>query len=59
MAKRHAKEFHRAVYERRVAGEKVGSLSKELGVSETTLYLWKRQALIDAMASARCVAHPP
>jgi len=32
----------------RVAGEKVTSLSKELGVSEATLYLWKRQALIDA-----------
>ena len=31
-----------------MAGEKVSSLSKELGVSEATLYLWKRQALIDA-----------
>jgi len=33
---------------RLVAGEKVSSLSKEVGVSEGTLYLWKRQALIDA-----------
>ena len=31
-----------------VASEKVTSLSKELGVSEATLHLWKRQALIDA-----------
>jgi transposase-like protein len=31
-----------------VAGERVSSLSQELGVSEATLYLWKRQALIDA-----------
>jgi transposase-like protein len=31
-----------------VAGERVVSLSKELEVSEATLYLWKRQALIDA-----------
>jgi transposase-like protein len=31
-----------------VAGERVISLSQELGVSEATLYLWKRQALIDA-----------
>ena len=33
---------------RLVAGEKVTALSKELGVSEATLHLWKRQALIDA-----------
>ena len=31
-----------------MAGERVVSLSKELGVSEATLYLWKRLALIDA-----------
>ncbi len=37
-----------AVCERLVAGERVSSLSQELGVSEATLYLWKRQALIDA-----------
>lgn len=48
MPKRYAKEFRRAVCERLVAGEKVSSLSKELGISEATLYLWKRQALIDA-----------
>jgi transposase-like protein len=48
MAKRYAREFRRAVCERLVAGERVSSLSKELGVSDATLYLWKRQALIDA-----------
>jgi transposase-like protein len=48
MPKRYAREFRRTVCERLVAGEKVSSLSKELGVSEATLYLWKRQALIDA-----------
>ena len=48
MPKRYAREFRRAACERLVAGEKVSSLSKELGVSEATLYLWKRQALIDA-----------
>jgi transposase-like protein len=31
-----------------LAGEKASALAKELGVSEGTLYLWKRQALIDA-----------
>lgn len=48
MPKRYAREFRRAVCERLVAGEKVTALSAELGVSEPTLYLWKRQALIDA-----------
>ncbi len=48
MPKRYPREFRRAVCARLVAGERVVSLSKELGVSEATLYLWKRQALIDA-----------
>jgi transposase-like protein len=48
MPKRYAREFRRAVCERLVAGEKVRSLAVELGVSEATLYLWRRQALIDA-----------
>jgi transposase-like protein len=48
MPKRYAREFRRAVGARLVVGEKVSSLSKELGVSEATLYLWRRQALIDA-----------
>lgn len=48
MPKRYPREFRRAVCARLVAGERVVSLSKELGVSEATLYLWKRQALVDA-----------
>jgi transposase-like protein len=48
MPKQYAREFRRAACERLVAGERVSSLSKELGVSDATLYLWKRQALIDA-----------
>jgi transposase-like protein len=48
MPMRYAREFRRAVCARLVAGVKVSSLSKEVGVSEGTLYLWKRQALIDA-----------
>ena len=47
MPKRYAREFRRSVCERLVAGEKVSSLALELGVSEATLYLWKRQALVD------------
>ena len=48
MPKRYAGEFRRAACERMLAGEKASALAKELGVSEGTLYLWKRQALIDA-----------
>ena len=50
MPKRYARAFRRSVCERLVAGEKVTSLSKELEVSEATLYKWKRQALIDVGA---------
>ena len=48
MPKRYPPEFRRAACARLVAGEKVVALSEELGVSEPTLYSWKRQALIDA-----------
>jgi transposase-like protein len=48
MPKRYAREFRKAACERLLAGEKVTLLSAELGVSLATLYLWKRQALIDA-----------
>jgi transposase-like protein len=48
MPMRYPKDFRRAVCARLVAGERVSSLSKELAVSEATLHLWKRQALIDA-----------
>jgi transposase-like protein len=48
MPMRYPKDFRRAVCARLVAGERVSSLSKEVEVSEGTLYRWKRQALIDA-----------
>jgi transposase len=48
MPKRYAKEFRRAVCARLVAGEKVRDVASDVGVSEATLYLWRRQALIDA-----------
>jgi transposase-like protein len=48
MPKRYPPEFRRAACVRLVAGEKVTALANELGVSEPTLYSWKRQALIDA-----------
>jgi len=43
MPKQYAREFRSAGPS--AAGERVNSLSKEFGVSEGTLYLWKRQVL--------------
>ncbi len=48
MPKRYAREFRRSVCERLLAGEPVREVANDIGVSEATLYLWKRQALIDA-----------
>ncbi len=41
-------EFRRQACERMLAGEVVKELAAELGVSDATLYKWRRQALIDA-----------
>jgi len=39
--------FRRDVCDRLLAGEPVGRLAKELAMSESTLFRWKRQALVD------------
>src|ERR1700730_8806857 len=48
MPKRYGREFRRAIRQRVISGERVSVLSEESGISPATLYLWKRQALIDA-----------
>jgi len=48
MPKRYPREFRRHVCERLLAGERVEDVAVDVGVSSSTLYLWKRQALIDA-----------
>ena len=48
MPKQYGGEFRRSICERLVAGEAVSTVSDQSGVSVATLYLWKRQALIDA-----------
>jgi transposase-like protein len=48
MAKRYPPSFRRSVCERLLAGENVTALATELGVSTATLYLWRKQAEIDA-----------
>ena len=47
MPKRYPKEFRRQACERLLAGESVGSLSRELAVSTATLYLWRKRTMID------------
>src|SRR5882672_2538285 len=48
MPRHHPAELRRETCERILAGEAVKDLIVELGVSEATLYRWRRQALIDA-----------
>jgi transposase-like protein len=48
MPRHYPAELRRQACERMVAGEAVKDLIAELGISEHTLYRWRRQALIDA-----------
>jgi transposase-like protein len=45
---RYSSEFRRQVVDRMLAGEAVKELAAELSVNDSTLYKWRRQALIDA-----------
>jgi transposase-like protein len=45
---RHSSEFRRQACERMLAGESVKDLVVGLSVDSSTLYKWRRQALIDA-----------
>jgi putative transposase len=44
----YSSEFRHEAVARMLAGEPVKDLAAELGVSNPTLYKWRRQALIDA-----------
>src|SRR3712207_5285700 len=48
MPRHYPAELRRRACERMLAGEAVKELIVELGVSEHTLYRWRRQALIEA-----------
>ena len=48
MPRHYPAELRRQTCERMLAGEAVKDLVAELGISEETLYRWRRQALIDA-----------
>ena len=49
MARRgYPPEFRRRVVDRVEAGRKVSDIASELGVSEQSIYVWRRQARIDA-----------
>ena len=49
MARRgYPPEFRRRVVDLGEVGRKVSEIASELGVSEQTIYVWRRQARIDA-----------
>jgi transposase-like protein len=48
MPRHYPAELRRRTCERMLAGEAVKDLVAELGISQVTLYKWRRQALIDA-----------
>ena len=48
MPRHYPAELRRQTCERMLAGEAVKDLAVELGISNHTLYRWRRQALIDA-----------
>jgi transposase-like protein len=48
MPRHHPASLRREACERMLAGEPIKEVSASLGVSERTLYKWRRQALIDA-----------
>ena len=49
MARRgYPAEFRRRVIDLVEGGRRVAEVSKELGVSQQTIYVWRRQARIDA-----------
>jgi len=48
MPRHYPAELRHRTCERMLAGEAVKDLVAELGISEVTLYKWRRQALIDA-----------
>ena len=49
MARRgYPAEFRRRVIELVESGKKVAEVSRDLGISEQTIYVWRRQARIDA-----------
>ena len=50
MPRHYRVELRRQTCERMLTGETVKDLSAELGIAGTTLYKWRRQALIDAGA---------
>ena len=51
MPKMYSAEFRRDVCERMLAGEAVHDLAEEFDVGFSTLYRWKRQALVEIGAA--------
>ena len=50
MPYRYSPEFRRRVLDRVAAGRSVASVAVDLGVSDQTIYTWRKQELIDTGA---------
>ena len=48
MAKRYAPEFRQRVIDLVEGGKRIAEVAAELGISEQSIYTWRRQARIDA-----------
>lgn len=59
MPRHYSAEFRREVCDRMLAGGGVLALADEVGVSYSTLYRWRRQALIDAGRSPGARSYEP
>ena len=47
MPKRYPEEFRRKVLDLVAAGRPVAQIAADLGISDQTIYVWRRQHLID------------
>lgn len=47
MAKRYPEEFRRKVLDLVAAGRPIAQISADLGISDQTIYNWRKQELID------------
>ena len=47
MPKRHPEEFRRRVLDLVAAGRPIGQIAADLGISDQTIYGWRKQELID------------
>jgi transposase len=51
--KRYPEEFRRKVLDLVASGRPIAQIAADLGISDQTIYGWRKQELIDSWAAAR------